>query len=507
VGGRAVEVMSARFTWPEVVMLAVFWLALWLGLYLLSRRPRSSPVVLAGLAYLAMASYVLTTTVLAAPERVPWDMFWGDWLGGFAPFAPVLLLHADLSLTGIRLPRQRAVLAVLYVAAAVVYVIDFSPTLLYHYHPAVAGATTSLNGTSTIGPLYPFMVVQTTGTLALAAAVVWRARLRASGHGGRKPVALDLIGLGTTIMLISVAALFVNAYANSPGTEFLLQPLLVAGAVVTAVPLVSYSGLLRGQLLRTDLLASMLGSAVLLVVFTVLVLLAGASLRVLLGVGWFVIAVFLFRDDLWSLVDRVFYGAGSRAGRSGLRTVAAYAGETRLLDVRALSESQSADVLDYFSSIDRAEIAAAQLDVRSDPRLELLGREEYADVREALGLQPGWTSNDAIHRMKVRARVLTVLEPRERQALGLKYLGYADKEMARLMGVRPGVPRSYLSAGKRKLGLPAGAPLMLFVHFAGLVDGDAIGLIGASSDPARSGLATADSSNRLHRAVDRPDDA
>ena len=45
------------------------------------------------------------------------------------------------------------------------------------------------------------------------------------------------------------------------------------------------------------------------------------------------------------------------------------------------------------------------------------------------------------------------------------------------MGVRPGVPRSYLSADKRKLGLPAGAATMLFVHFAGLVEDDALPLI------------------------------
>ena len=69
------------------------------------------------------------------------------------------------------------------------------------------------------------------------------------------------------------------------------------------------------------------------------------------------------------------------------------------------------------------------------------------------------------------------LEPRERQALGLKYLGYSDKEMARLMGVKSGVPRSYLGAAKHKLGLPAGAPLQLFVYLAGLVESDALPLL------------------------------
>jgi len=50
--------------------------------------------------------------------------------------------------------------------------------------------------------------------------------------------------------------------------------------------------------------------------------------------------------------------------------------------------------------------------------------------------------------------------------------------MARLMGVKPNVPRHYLSEGKRKLGLPAGAAVMLFVHFSGVID-DALPLLAA----------------------------
>ena len=49
--------------------------------------------------------------------------------------------------------------------------------------------------------------------------------------------------------------------------------------------------------------------------------------------------------------------------------------------------------------------------------------------------------------------------------------------MAQLMGVKANVPRSYLGAAKRKLGLSAGAPLMLFVHLSGLVASDAMPLL------------------------------
>jgi hypothetical protein len=215
------------------------------------------------------------------------------------------------------------------------------------------------------------------------------------------------------------------------------------------------------------------------------VLLSGGSLRILLGVGWFVLAAFVFRDDVRALVDRVYYGASSRAERAGLRTAATYAGEAPAVDVASLSPSQSGELVDYLSSLDRAGLAAARLEGADDARVELLAREEFVAVRVALGLPEVWSPEVGLGG-GVSQAVEERLEPRERQALGLKYLGYSDKEMAQLMGVRPNVPRSYLSAAKRKLGLSAGAPMMLFVHFAGLVESDALPLVTAGPSAAKT---------------------
>jgi DNA-binding CsgD family transcriptional regulator len=181
-------------------------------------------------------------------------------------------------------------------------------------------------------------------------------------------------------------------------------------------------------------------------------------------VGWFPLAVFVFRDDLRALADRAFYGAGSRAGRAGLRVAATYAGAADALDVAALSPEQAAEAVEYLSDVERAGLASARLEGPRDSRLTLLARDEFAAVRAALGLPAQWSAGDRLPVGTLRRHVAATLEPRERQALGLRYLGYSDKEMARLMSVKPNVPRSYLSEGKRKLGLTAGAPLMLFVH-------------------------------------------
>jgi DNA-directed RNA polymerase specialized sigma24 family protein len=108
--------------------------------------------------------------------------------------------------------------------------------------------------------------------------------------------------------------------------------------------------------------------------------------------------------------------------------------------------------------VDRAGLASARLEGAGDPRLTLLGREELTVVRNALGLPPDSTLRDGLPYADLRRHLEDTLEPRERQALGLKHLGYSDKEMARLMGVKPNVPRHYLSEGKRKLRLLAALP-------------------------------------------------
>jgi hypothetical protein len=457
-------------------MLLVFWLSLWLGLYLLSRRPRSAVTVLTGLAYVALSTYVLSTAVLAAPERVPHDMIWGGYLS-VAPFAPALLLHAFLRLTGTRLPHHRAVLACFYACAAAVYLLGLSPTLLYRYTPALSGATSNVNGSNAPGPLYLLQVAQVTGTLALALAVLLRARREERRRGRSSPAQLSVLTVGCALTLVALVVIFVNVYVGSLRVESLLQPILIISAALMAVALAGYPGLVEGQLLRTELRASLLGSLALLAVFTILVLLSNGGLRVLLGVGWLILTLFLLRDDIWTLLDRLFYGAAGRSGRESLRAAATYSGSGRELDLDALSPGQAGEAVGYLTGLERAGLAAARLEGSSDPRLELLARDEFAVVRQALGLPSDWAPAVGVERVALHARVQEQLEPRERQALALKYLGYADKEMAELMGVRHGVPRSYLSAGKRKLGLPAGASLQLFVHFAGLVGSDALPLL------------------------------
>lgn len=466
-------------------MLAAHWLSLWLALYLLSRRPRSAAGALLAAAFIALSTYFLSSAQLVAAERVPGPELWGDWLGSWVPAAPAFLVHALLTLTGQTCGHRRLLLIVVYAAAALILAAGLNDVLVYRYVPAPPEATADVNGTLERGPLYPLYVLQITGTLAAALWVVVRARRGRSAAPVQVRPALDWLIGGTSLMLIAAVAMFgIFAAGGGLETESLVDPLLGLGALMVAVPFVRYPGLIGGQLLRSDLRSSLVGAAALTAAFTAIVLAVGGSYRALAGLGWLVLAVYVFADDLRALTDRVFFGAGSRAGRASLRTTAAYAGSERLLDVASLTPGQARGVAEYLDVVDRAGVAAAQFERGGDPRLQILARDEFAAVRQALGLPETWSPDLGLAIDATSAHVADRLQPRERQALGLRYLGYSDKEMARLMGVKVNVPRSYLGDAKRKLGLAAGAPLMLFVHFSGLVERDAIPLLASGEQHA-----------------------
>jgi len=467
-----------------LLTLALHWLALWLGLYLLSRRPFSAANGLIGLGFVVVSAYLLCTAVGYAPASVAATVFWGKWLGSWVTLAPVLLLHACTLVTGTRLPRQRVTLALIYAMAGFICLITLSDTLVYR-DPTGTETVVSANAFIQRGPLYPLYMSVIIVTLVLALAVLLRARFAQASASGPARAHLSALIVGTALILLGACLIFANVYANWSPNEGYFQSVLVLGLLVVAVPLARYSGLLGGRLLRSDLRSSLLGAGVVMAGFLALALAVSNHLAVVAGLGWFVVAVFALGDDLRALADRAFFGASSRAGRAGLRTAASYAGSLDPLDLATLSPGQSAEVISYLGTVDRASRASAQLEGPGDARLALLGRKEFGAVRCALGLPPEWTPNEGLPREEVRARIAATLEPRERQALGLKYLGYSDKEMAQLMGVRPNVPRNYLCEGKRKLGLPAGAPLMLFVYLSGLVDSDALPLLApAQAAPA-----------------------
>ena len=271
--------------------------------------------------------------------------------------------------------------------------------------------------------------MQAFGTFALALVVLLRARRAARSAAARTQ--LTLMTAGAALALLGGALMFGISYLGSLPIESLVQPVTVIGGLLVVVPFVRYRGLLEGQLLRSDLKASLLGTGLLMACYVALTALAGAPAQLVAGLGWFVLSIFVLSDDLRALADRAFYGAGSRASRAGLRTAASYAGAPEALDLASLSPGQSAELVEYLGALDRAGLASERLEGPRVQRLELLAREEFAPVRAALGLPATWQPADGLSARAVDRRVAR--PPRAARASQC-----AGPEVPRLLGQADG---------------------------------------------------------------------
>jgi DNA-binding CsgD family transcriptional regulator len=460
-----------------LLALAAHWLGLWLGMYLVGRRPRSAAAVLTGLAFIAAATYLLEAAYYYIPTTVEGVAQRERWLAGWCIFAPPLLFHAFLLLTSARARWYRGLLVFCYAMATVVFVGGFFNGVFNDFE-AVQLDAQGYAGSLPPGRFYWVMAVEMVLPVGLAVAVLIQARLARPTPPEAIRGQLNMLILGTVLFLLGAMAVAINCGTAVPIPESLLFPMGAAGGLIMAVPLVRYSGRLGGQLLRSDAMTSMLTAVLMLAAFLTTAVLLGASINVVAGIGWLILVPVTLGGDLRALADRAFYGRAARAARAGLRTAEAYAGSPQVVDLDAIAPGQSTEVIGYLSDLDRAGLASGGANSLDGDWLKLLARDEFVGVRDALGLSPDWSlANGRLPLEEMRRRAGLKLEPRERQALGLWYLGHSDKDMARLMGVKPNVPRSYLTQGKKKLGLTAGPSLTLFVHLSGFVGADALPLL------------------------------
>jgi DNA-binding CsgD family transcriptional regulator len=463
-----------------LIALAAHWLFLWYGLYLLSRTPRCLATTLAAASMLCVSGYLIDVLMVdLAPTRAS-AVAWAAVFGMLPILACMLWFHAVVAATQTEFRGRRSLLAVGYACAIAVTVLVGATHLIYDYD-GVALDPERVAGSFPLGPLYSLYVVCVAAPLGGAAFVAMRARRGSAAAPAAAGTPLLLLAGGTGLFLLGVATMTVNAFAGLPIREGYLQPALAAGALTTAYAFARYPGLLEGQLLWSDLKASLLATTMLMVPFAVLVVVMGGSYHVLVGAGWLLIAAYVLNSSLRAAADLPFFGTQARGDRADLITAARFAGAPASIDLKALSAGQAAGLIDYASELERAGVAWERLRLERDLWLELLAREEFAGVRRALGLPADWSATQPFPLEAMWRHVEETLTPRERLTIGYKYLGYSDREMAEMMGVKANVPRSYLSSAKAKLALSAGPSLMLFAHFSGVVSAEALPRLGSMS--------------------------
>jgi DNA-binding CsgD family transcriptional regulator len=472
--------MIAGLSGYALTALVAHWLVLWLGMDLLGRRPRTGVGIVTGLAFITCATYLLEVAFYYIPTTVVEAAQRERWLASWAAFCPALLAHGYCLLTGARSIWHRVMIIFSYAFAAAAFIGRLFDGVFIEFESIKLDQSGYVSGILP-GRFYWVMALQMVLTTGFALAILLHARFAGTAPAKAVRGQLNMLTAGTGFFFVSMVLLALDGYLSSPVPDALLLPIGMVGAVMIALPLVRYQGRLGGQLLRLEMRTSLLVTVLVMTAFMVIAMLSHATMPVVACTGWLVLVPVVLGDDLRGLADRVFYSRAARAARAGLRTAEAYAGSTSVVDLDALTPGGSTEFVDYLSDLDRAGLGPDRHGTgpgRLDGDwLKLLAREEFALVRDALGAPTGWSLGEELPIEEIRRQAAIKLEPRERQALGLWYMGHSDKDMARLMGVRPGVPRSYLSEGKRKLGLVAGPPLTLFVHFAGFVGSDALPLL------------------------------
>ena len=460
--------------------LVAHWAVLWLGLYLIGSRPRSAASVLIGLTFVCGAAYLLEVAYFFIPTTPRGVALREQWLAGWVIITPALFLHGFMLLTGFKPPWRRWLLGCAYAFALAVFIGGFFSGVFNEFADVTLDAEGHLHNLP-IGRFYWVMALQVIATMLLALAVLVRARFTRPGPVQAVRRQLGLVKSGMVLIFLSVGMLHVNGLLAAPLPDPVFFPVGLAGSLMVAVPLLRYSGRLGGQMLRLDARSSSLTALVMMALFLVAATVAGASVGTVAATGWLVIVQVALGGEMRAFTDRAAYGRAGRLARAGLRTAETFAGTSAQVDLDAIRAEQSGEVVDYLSTLDRVSVASSGRGFVEQDWLRLLARDEFAPVRAALGLPADWRPGERPSRSEVHKRLRAKLLPRERQALGLWYMGYSDKDMARLMGVKANVPRSYLNEGKKKLALSAGPALMLFVHFSGLAGADALPLLGAGA--------------------------
>lgn len=456
-----------------VVALVAHWCSLWLGMYLVSRRPRYAASILAGLAFIAVSTYLFEVALYNSPTSVAGVVTRAKWLAGAVMFAPPLLLHACVCLTRSRAAWMRWLTALAYAYAVVVFVGGFFNNVFNNYSAVQLDANGYTPGIPP-GRFYWVMAVQLLATVVAALVVLSVARRSRPTLSGGALRELRTLILGTFMIVFGLCLLSVVDSGIVVVSEIVVVPIPAVGAALIAFSVLAYSGRLDERLLWADFKVSLLGMSISMVLFVAVCLLLGASGTVMAVLGWIVLLLVVFGDRVQALADS-FYPARVRVARLGLRTAADYAGTLGRLDVDALSPEQASELIRIVGALGFAGSTPAEIVDSAAQRL--LARSEYAPVRAALGLPIEWAPEDGLSLPAIRKTALASLPQRDRRALGLWHLGYSDKEIAPAMGVTPNTVRSYREEGKKKLGLDTKRSIALYVHLAGFIDSDALPLL------------------------------
>jgi hypothetical protein len=309
------ELLSALTAATNFVGLVV---SLWLGLYIVTRSPRSRVSWLASGTLWALAGYFLNnlTYVQGPPgSRLPW------WWGWSVALAVPLWFHLSVLL----LPEEAAHRQRWWVPLS--YFVTLNLVAMEAFTPWVFEGTTTepalYSSAQRPGPLYPLFVLYLVAVPMLSTynlAMAWRQ--------ARGPVIRKQLGL---LAWAAALAVFAGAYTGVSVWLGLGAPLVItslalaAGVALLGYSVARYNALVEGRALGVDLPYTALAMGLVVATY----LLAAWISNVLFGVPFiafvFVIMLAIVSHSLYdrgrSILDRVFYRQRQQELRADLRRV------------------------------------------------------------------------------------------------------------------------------------------------------------------------------------------
>lgn len=318
------------------VNLVAMVVALWLGLYLVTRGWRVLITWLAALLVWSAASWFLYNAVRVSLPPGGVQSVWLDWLSQGIKFAPPLLLNlAYLLRCQAGAPRRWERILNLTAIALGYIIVGYQAINALRWlalHPSLTGYLDFSSQPN--GPGYPLFAA--TVVLLPLLAMVDLARGRQDLRSPLLRRRMDYLLLATAIAYIGgvFSALAVLAHLTLP--RFPADALLGASVAYLAYAVAKYDALIEGRALERDTLYATIGGLTVALVYSAVgMALYGAGqisfLAMVLVLVCAIITHALY-DAGRALLDRVFYHGRIRRLRADLRELATEAGTDHTLD-------------------------------------------------------------------------------------------------------------------------------------------------------------------------------
>ncbi len=325
------------FNWlsaPGFVAMLIFWL---LTCYVLTRgKPNRLSWVLAGWQASVAAFFlnqVMQSNAATLQEWYAWA-YWLQWSIIIAPqgwyWVTVLLQSEPTPATRRYLHRIAYPLGALFAIATVALLIAaYATDWIWIWSRPITippERVTTLRFDRLPGPWFPALVALSLVSVVASLVNVWRARQSAAGTDRRR--LFDGLLVGALLIVVGVAAAYLG---NASSSLFWLRPLsqtiTIVAALVIALNVDTYSLLLQGRVIRTDLLYFLTAMGLICLLYGLVAVLAEAgtgSRLVPFLVLLLLLAVLSHAgvDVMRRLLDRVFYERDVQRLRSELAAAA-----------------------------------------------------------------------------------------------------------------------------------------------------------------------------------------